>query len=90
MIAHTPAGFDSFVVKHNLPQRQGDVKLIKNGVGVVSLEIFNGYVDKKETPQYAHLRCGRVHIDKILKKMGESFKLQPSLLEQETEHDEIS
>ena len=36
-----------------------------------------------------HSRCGRVHIDKILKKIGESYKPQPSLSKQELEHDEF-
>ena len=66
------------------------VKLIKNGAGSFSLKIFNGYVDgKKKIPQYVHFRCGSVHINKNLKKKGESYKLQPSLPKQEKEHDEL-
>ena len=36
-----------------------------------------------------HFRCGRIHIFKSLKKIGESYKLQLGLLKQELEHDEI-
>ena len=89
MIAHNGSGFDSYVVLNNLPQWRSVVKLIKNRAGVISLKIFNGYVDQnKKIPQYVRFRCGRVHINKSLKKIGESYKLEPSLLKQEKEHDE--
>ena len=45
LIAHNGSGFDSYVVLNNLPQWRSVVKLIKNGRGIVSLKIFNGYVD---------------------------------------------
>ena len=89
LIAHNGSGFDSYVVSSNLPQWRSFLKLIKNGAGVISLEMFNGYVDSvKKIPQNLHLRCGRVHIISSLKKIGVSFKLQLSLLKQELEHDE--
>ena len=34
-------------------------------------------------------RCERVHINSSLRKRGVSYKLQPSLLKQEMERDEI-
>ena len=43
--AHEGSGFDSYVVLNNLPQWRTVVSLIKNGLGIVSLKIFNGYVD---------------------------------------------
>ena len=90
LIAHNGSGFDSYVVLINLPQWRSVVKLIKNGVGIISLKIFNGYVDQnKKIPQYVHFRCGRVHNNKSLKKIGESYKLQESLLKKELENDEI-
>ena len=90
LIAHNGSGFDRYVVLNNLPQWGSNVKLIKNGAGIISLKAFNGYVDeKKKIPQYVHFRCGRVHINESLKKIGESYKLQRSLLIQEMEHDEI-
>ena len=89
LIAHKGSGFDSYVVLNNLPQWR-TVKLIKNGSGIVSLKIFNGYVDQnKKNPQYVHLRCGLLHIKDSLKNIGKSYKLQPCLLKQELEHDEI-
>ena len=52
LIAHNGSGFDSYVVLNNLPQWRSVVKLIKNGAGIASLKIFNGYVDPvKEIPQ---------------------------------------
>ena len=90
LIAHNGSGFDSYIVLNNLPQWLSVVKLIKNGAGIVSLKIFNGYVDQnKNIPQYVHFRCGRVHNNKNLRKIGESYKLQESLLKKELEHDEI-
>ena len=77
LIAHNGSGFDSYVVLNNLPQ-QRNVNLIKNGAGIVSLKIFNGYVDeKKRIPQYVHFICERVHINSCLKKIAVSYKLQP-------------
>ena len=74
---------------NNLPRWRSVVKLIKNGAGIVSLNIFNGYVDQnKKIPQDVHFRW-RVHIDENLRKIGESYKLQESLLKKELEHDEI-
>ena len=90
MIAHNGSGFDSYVILNNLPQWRSVVKLIKNGAGIISCKIFNGYVDPvKKNPQYVHFRCGRVHINKSLKKIRESYKFQKSLLKKELEHDEI-
>ena len=64
--------------------------LNENGAGIVSLKIFNGYVDQnKKIPPYVHFRCGRVHINKSLRKIGESYKFQKSLHKKELEHDEI-
>ena len=69
LIARNGSGFDSYVVLNNLLQGRSVVKLIKNGKGIVSLKIFNSYVDKnKKTLQYVHFRCGRVHINQSLKK----------------------
>ena len=44
LMARIGSGF----VLNNLPQWRYVVNLIKNGAGVVSLKIFNGYVDKKK------------------------------------------
>ena len=69
MTANNGNGFESYVVLNNLPQWRSVVKLIKNGDGIVSLKIFNGYVDQnKKIPGYVHFRCGRVHINKIFEK----------------------
>ena len=90
LIAHNGSGFDSYVVLNNLPRWRSVVKLIKNGRGIVSLKIFNGYVDPvKKIPQYVHFRCGRVHNNQSLRKIGERYKLQENLLKKELEHDEI-
>ena len=65
LIAHNGSRFDIYVVFNNLPQWRSVVKLIKNGAGIISLKIINGFVDeKKKIPQYLHFRSGRVHIKK--------------------------
>ena len=90
LIVHNGYGSDSYVVLKNLPLWRSIVDFIKNGAGIVPLKIFNVYVDEnKKIPQYVHSRCGRFHINKSLKKIGESYKLQESLLKKELEHDEI-
>ena len=77
------------MVLNNLSQCRSFAKLIKNQAVIISLIKVNGYVDeKKKIPQYVHFRCGRVHINSSLKKIGISYKLQPSLIKQEMEHDE--
>ena len=43
LIAHNGSGFDSYVVLNKLPQGRSFVNLIKNGSGIVSFIIFNGY-----------------------------------------------
>ena len=48
LLAHKGSGFDSYVVINNLTQRRTVVSLIKNGSGIVSLELFNGYVNQLE------------------------------------------
>ena len=69
LIAHNVSGFDSFVLLNNLPQKTNFVTLIKNGAGIVSLKMFNRYLDEsKKIPQYVHFRCGRVHINRSLRK----------------------
>ena len=91
LIAHKGSGFDSYVVLNNLLlQWRTVVSLIKNGSGIVSLKIFNSYVDPvKKFPQDVHFRCGLLHIKDSLKNIGRSYKLQENLLEKELEHDEI-
>ena len=90
LIAHNGSGFDSYVVLNKLLQWRSVVKRYRNGGGINSPKTFKGYVDeKKNIPQYVHFRCGRGQINKSLKKIGESYKLQPSLLKQKMEHDEI-
>ena len=72
LIAHKRSGFDSYVVLNNLPQWR-TFNLIKNGSGIVSLKIFNGYVDQnKKIPQYVHFRYGLLHIKDSLKNIGRS------------------
>ena len=69
LIAHKGSGFDSYVVLNNLPQWR-TFKFIKNGSGIVSLQIFNGYVDPvKKIPQSVNLRCGLLHIKDSLKNI---------------------
>ena len=44
-MAQKGSGFDSYAVLNKLPQWRTVVSLIKNGAGIVSLEIFNSFVN---------------------------------------------
>ena len=48
LIANNGIGFDSYILLNNLPQWRSVVKLNKNGAGILSLKIVNGYVDEKK------------------------------------------
>ena len=73
-----------------MPQWRSVVNLIKNGAGIVSLKLFDGYVDHNEKVlQNVLFRCGKLHIKSSLRKIGVSYKLQSLLLKHEIEHDEI-
>ena len=86
------SGFDTWVILNNLPCDKhivGDI--IKNGKGIISLKVFNGYIEKnkKQIPQYLHFRCGMTHLNYSLKKLGKTFKLQKEILKTEMNHDEV-
>ena len=73
LIARNGSGFDPYVVLNRLSQWRSFVKLFKNGAGILSLELINGYVDEnRKIPQYVLCRSGRVHIKSSLKKIGVS------------------
>ena len=64
--------------------------MIENVAGIVSLKIFNIYVDRNEKiSQYVQIRCDLLQNKDSFKNIGESYKLQPCLLKQELEHDDI-
>ena len=76
LLAHKGSGFDSYVVLKNLPQWRTVVSLIKNGSGILSLKIVNGYVDEKKKTQYVHFIhfiCGLLHIKDSLKNIGKIY-----------------
>ena len=73
MHAHNGSGFDTWIILNNLPCDRhivGDI--IKNGKGIISLKVFNGYIynGKKQIPQYLIFRCGMTHLNYSLKKIG--------------------
>ena len=47
-IVHNGSDFDCYVVLKNLLQWPSVFNLLKNGAGIVSLKIFNGFVDDKK------------------------------------------
>ena len=88
MLAHNGSSFDTYIVLSVLPKWRRIVSIIKNGKGIISLRIFNGYIDDI-IPQYINFRCGMTHINESLKKIGTTFNLQKELLKQEMDHGEI-
>ena len=89
--AHNGSGFDSWIILNNLPCDKHIVDIIKNGKGIISLKIFNGYIEKnkKQIPQHLIFRCGMTHLNYSLKKLGKTFELPKELLKTEMNHDEI-
>ena len=67
----------------------GDI--VKNGNGIISLKIFNGYIEKnrKQIPQNLIFRCGMTLLNYSLEKLGKTFRLPQELLKTEMNHDEI-
>ena len=89
LITHNRSGSDSYVVLNDLPRWRTAVKIFKNGAGIFSLKKIQRCVNEnKEIPQYVHFRCGSFHFDISSKNIGFSYKLKPSFLKQEMEHDE--
>ena len=91
MHAHNGSGFDTWIVLNNLPCDKLIVDIIKNGKGIISSRVFNGYINngKKQIPQYLIFRCGMTHLIYSLKKLGKTFKLPKELLETEMNHDDV-
>ena len=88
--AHNGSGFDTWIILNNLPWDKNIVDIIKNRKGIISLRIFIGYIQKKETKSsISFSRCGMIHLNYSLKKLGKTFKLQKGLLKTEMNHDEI-
>ena len=89
--AHNGSGYDSWIILNNLPCDKHIVDIIKNGKGIISLKIFNGYIEKnkKQIPQHLIFRCGMTHLNYSLKKLGKTFKLTKGLLKTEMNHDDI-
>ena len=44
MHAHNGSGFDTWINLNNLPCDKHIVDVIKNGTGIISLRVFNGYI----------------------------------------------
>ena len=89
--AHNGSGFDTWVILNNFPCVKHIADIIKNGKGIISMKIFNGYIHngKKQIPQYRIFRCGMTHLNYSLEKLGKTFKLQKELLKTEMNHDEV-
>ena len=91
MHAHNGPGFDTWIILNNLPCDKHIVDIIKNGKGIISLKIFNGYIAKnnEQIPQYLIFRCGMTHLNYSLRNLGKTFKLPKVLLKTEMDHDGI-
>ena len=89
--AHNASGFDSWVVLKNLRCDKHIVDIIKNGKGIISMKIFDGYIHngKKTNTSDLTFRCGMTHFCYSLKKLRKTFILQKESLETEMIHDEI-
>ena len=75
--AHNGSGFDALIIMINFPCDKHIVDFIKNGKGIISLKLFNDYIEKnkKQIPQFLIFRCGMAHLNYSVKKLGKTFKL---------------
>ena len=89
--AHNGSGFDTWINLKNLRCDKHIVDILKKGKGIISLRVFNGYIEKnkKQIPQYLIFRCGMTQLNYSLEKLGKTFKLQKELLKAEMNHNEI-
>ena len=55
MHAHNGSGFDTWIILNILPCDKNIVDIIKNGKGIVSMKIFNGYIEKKIKNKYLNI-----------------------------------
>ena len=80
--AHIGSGFDTWIILNKVPSDKHIVDIFKNGKGVISLRVPNGYMynGKKQIHQYVIFRCGMTQLNYSLKKLGKTFKLQKELL----------
>ena len=62
--AHESIGFDTSIILNNPPCDKHIVDINKNGKGIISLKIFNGYIgnNKKQIPQNLIFRCGLIFL----------------------------
>ena len=89
--AHNGSGFDTWITINNLPCDKHFVDNIKNGRSIISLRIFNGYLQKgkRQIPQKLIFKCGMLHLNYLFKKLGKTFKLQKEILRIEMNHDKL-
>ena len=90
--AHNGSGLDTWLILNNLACEKHIVDINKNGKGIISLRVFNGYIQskKKQNRQYLFFRCGVTHLSYSLKKLGKIVKLQRKLSKTEMNHDEFT
>ena len=62
MTGHNESSSDSYVILNNLPEGRNVVNLIKNGAGIISLKIFNGYVDENKKSFHMFI----LHVEKYM------------------------
>ena len=68
--AHIGSGFDSWILLNILPCDKHIVDIIKNGKGIISMRVFNGYIDnnKKQSSHYLSFTHGMTHLNYSLRK----------------------
>ena len=89
--AHNGCGFDTWIKLNNLPCDKQIVDIVKNGKGIISLRVFNGYIHNgtKQIPKYLKFRCGMTHFNYSLKNLRKISKLQKEILKTEMNHDKV-
>ena len=81
--AHNGSSFDTWIILNNLDCFKHIVKTIKNGKGIIDLEVFNGFIEKnkKQIPQFLHFICAMTHLNYSLKKIRKNFSITQRIIE---------
>ena len=89
--AHNGSGFHTWIILNILPCDKHIVDIIKNGKGIISITVFNGYIysGEKQILQYLIFRRGMTHLNYSLKKLVRTFKLQEEILKTDMNSDEV-
>ena len=81
--AQKGSGFDTWIILNNLLINKHINDIIKIGKDIISLRVFNCYIEngKKQNPHFLKFRCGMIHLHYSLKKIRKNFQITKRIIE---------